>query len=168
MENVFPRIKERIPEVELHVVGKTKDQQLKDRLNAIEGVKALGFVEDLYEEYENCRVAILPVYQGAGTSVKFVEGLMMNRPMVSTPMGARGYEAKCRSGKEYLLANSDEEFASRVCSLLNSPAQAKEIAANAYKVGKENFSAECYENIVVNNIKKAFAGTTTSPSHTNP
>ena len=168
VENVFPRIKERIPEVELHVVGKTKDQQLKDRLNAIEGVKALGFVEYVYEEYENCRVAILPVYQGAGTSVKFVEGLMMNRPMVSTPMGARGYEAKCRSGKEYLLANSDEEFASRVCSLLNSPAQAKEIAANAYKVGKENFSAECYENIVVNNIKKAFVGTTTSPSPTNP
>ena len=156
VNNVFPLIKKVHPNVELHVVGKTKDEELKQHLNSIEGVKALGFVEDLSEEYENCRVIILPVYHGAGTSVKFVEGLMMNRPMVSTPMGSRGYEEKCHDGKEYLLANTDEEFADKVNVLLSNTALAREIATDAYKAGMENYSAECFENIVVNNIKKVF------------
>ena len=155
-DSVFPNIKKVHPEAELHVVGKTNDQSLKEHLNSIDGVKAMGFVEDLSEEYENCRVVILPVYYGAGTCVKFVEGLMMNRPIVSTPMGARGYERTCRDGEQYLLANTDEEFADKVNVLLSNTALAREIAANAYKVGMENYSAECFENIVVNNIKKVF------------
>lgn len=156
INNIFPKIKNSIPQVELHIVGKTKDEVLRKQINSVEGVKALGFVEDIIKEYENCRVIIVPVYQGSGTSVKFVEGLMMNRPMVSTPMGVRGFEDLCHPNVEYLLAENDDEFVSNVIRLLQSPNLARSIAYNAYKVGINNFSADRFENIVVNSIKKNF------------
>lgn len=156
MDKVLPKIQETLPNVELHIVGKTKDEELKKYLNSRKGVKALGFVDDILAEYTNCRIIIVPVYQGAGTSVKFVEGLMMNRPIVSTPMGARGFETVCHPGKEYLLAKDDNEFAANVIKLLQYSNMADEIAKNAYQVGQEYFSAKCFEDIVVNSIKKEF------------
>lgn len=155
VEHVFPKIKKAVPAAELHIVGKTRDTQLQDRLNAHDGVKAMGFVEDIANEYEQCRVIIVPVYQGAGTSVKFAEGLMMNRPMVSTPMGARGFEHFCRSGSEYMLAKDDDMFARHVTQLLTSPHHAREIACNANKVGRQYFSKERFEKIVVDSVNKA-------------
>lgn len=156
VDKVLPKIQETIPNVELHIVGKTKDEELKRYLNSRKGVKALGFVDDILAEYTNCRIIIVPVYLGAGTSVKFVEGLMMNRPIVSTPMGARGFETVCHPGKEYLLAKDDNEFAANVIKLLQYSNMADEIAKNAYQVGQEYFSARCFEDIVVNSIKKEF------------
>lgn len=156
VDKVLPKIQETLPNVELHIVGKTKDEELKRYLNSRKGVKALGFVDDILAEYTNCRIIIVPVYLGAGTSIKFVEGLMMNRPIVSTPMGARGFETVCHPGKEYLLAKDDNEFAANVIKLLQYSNMADEIAKNAYQVGQEYFSAKCFEDIVVNSIKKEF------------
>lgn len=156
VDKVLPKIQETLPNVELHIVGKTKDEELKRYLNSRKGVKALGFIDDILAEYTNCRIIIVPVYLGAGTSIKFVEGLMMNRPIVSTPMGARGFETVCHPGKEYLLAKDDNEFAANVIKLLQYSNMADEIAKNAYQVGQEYFSAKCFEDIVVNSIKKEF------------
>lgn len=155
VENVFPTIKKAVPEAELHIVGKTCNARLKDRLNANNGVKALGFVEDIASEYEQCRVIIVPVYQGAGTSVKFAEGLMMNRPIVATPMGARGFEHLCRVGSEYLSADDDDMFAQHAAQLLTSTDRALRIARNANRVGRQHFSKECFEKTVVDSVNKA-------------
>lgn len=156
VEKVLPKIQEKNPNVELHIVGKTKDEKFKRYLNSRKGVKALGFVDDISDEYTNCRVIIVPVYQGAGTSVKFVEGLMMNRPMVSTPMGARGFETMCHPDKQYLLAKDDDEFVNQVIKLLQNAKFADNIAKNAYEVGEKYFSTKRFEDIVVNSIKKEF------------
>lgn len=152
IEKIFPLIKSTIPDAELHVVGKCNDDLLR-RLNSYEGVKALGFVENVVKEYQNCRVVIVPIYQGAGSSVKFVEGLMMKRPMVSTPMGARGFDKICSKGEHYLLAKTDEEFASNVIRLLKSVNMANTIAQDAYEVGNSYFSQERFCEIVKNSIK---------------
>ena len=102
VECIFPIIKARVKGVELCIVGKSKDESLLNYLNSIEGVKTLGYVDDLSLVYQECRVVVIPVYQGSGTCVKFVEGLMMNRPIVSTPMGARGFQQICYNQKHFI------------------------------------------------------------------
>lgn len=151
-KNVMPLILKQIPDVELHIVGKCKDHEIIQKLNDMPGVKTLGYVEDLSIEYRDCGVIIVPVYQGAGTSVKFVEGLMMNRPIVSTPMGVRGFEYLCKNGTHYLLARNNMEFAKNVIDLLKSVTMAKSIAKAAYNVGKKNFSQDSFMNIVKSEI----------------
>lgn len=148
VKNVFPLIKSKIHEVELHVVGKTHDEDFLKWLSGIEGVKAMGYVEDIIEEYKECSVIIIPVYHGSGTSVKFIEGMMMNRPMVSTPMGVRGLEKYCVADKHYMLANSDKEFADKTIVLLNSLEKSNTMAKLAYHVGVSYFSQEHFIDVV--------------------
>lgn len=155
-ERVFPMIKKDITDAELHVIGKTKDATLIKRLNSIPGVSALGFVENLSAEYENSRVLLVPIYQGAGTSVKFVEGLMTNRPIVSTPMGARGFEHLCKPEEHYLSAENDEAFVNNVIRLLKSVELSNKISHNAYEIGNTNFSQERFCNIVRESILSHF------------
>ena len=145
---VFPKIREKMPEVTFHVVGKTKDSSFVKWLNGHAGVKALGFVDDLLAEYRNCRVIIVPVYQGAGTSVKFVEGILMNRPVISTPMGVRGFEDLCVEGEHYLLARDDKEFADKIVGVLTSPHNFLNMAHQAYDLGINNYSKERFFEIV--------------------
>ena len=154
INNVFPLIKKQIPKAELHIAGKTSNPKLLSLLNSIDGVKALGFVDDILYEYNNCRVIIVPMYQGAGTSVKFVEGIMMKRPIVSTYYGIRGFEKLFTPNVDYLLAMDDKEFAEKVIYLLNSKEESIKMAHNAYLIGNKYFSKDNFINIIKKEILK--------------
>ena len=152
VKNVFPLIRKQVPDAELYIAGKCSDIELSKELSSISGVNVLGYVNDISALYEKCGVVIVPVYQGAGTSVKFVEGLMMNRPIVSTPLGVRGFEDLCKPGVHYLLANDDISFSENVVSLLNSVEKAKSIVNAAYEIGQKYFSEENFINIVKSEV----------------
>lgn len=146
-ETIFPLIKKKIPDVELRIVGQGKKTFL-DSLNRIEGVVAPGFVDDLAVEYNNARVVIIPIYQGSGTCVKFIEALSMNRPIVSTPFGARGFDEFCVAGEHYMLAKNDEDFAGKVIDLLSSLEMSKVMASKAKEIPDKYFSQVEFERIV--------------------
>lgn len=148
VESVLPIIKERIPSVELDVVGLCEDPDTRSKLCSASGVNVRGFVDCLEEEYENCRAVIVPIYQGTGTSIKFIEAVMVNRPIVSTPVGARGFDSVFKAGQHYLLADNDQEFADRIVDLLSSLDKANSMAHDAYEVGKTHFSKSGFFDIV--------------------
>ena len=79
-------------------------------------------------------------YLGAGTSIKFIEAVMMNRPIIFTQMGARGFNSAFQANKHYLLANNDQEFADQAVSVLYSFDKANAMTHNAYEIGKSHFS----------------------------
>ena len=108
---IFPIIRSIIPDVKLRVVGRFDDLEFKNHLNVITGVECVGFVESIEREYENCRMVVVPIYQGAGTSVKVLEAMKMRRPIVSTPFGMRGFSSCFSPDRDYLSAETDEEFA---------------------------------------------------------
>jgi glycosyltransferase involved in cell wall biosynthesis len=151
-KNIFPKIQRRIPAAELHIAGKTKNAGLLEDLNNIPGVSALGYVKDLEAEYQNSRICIVPVYHGAGTSVKFVEGLSMGRTVVSTPMGARGFDDVCKDGEDYELASTDEMFVEKIVHLLPTVTELNRIGRNGYRIAKTHFSQERFCQIVKNAI----------------
>jgi len=148
LEAVFPIIQKRMPEVELNVVGWCQDEDFRLKLSSTPGVHVVGFVEDLREAYQNCSVVIVPIYYGAGTSIKFIEGIMMNRPVVATPMGARGFDRSFEANRHYCLANSDQEFADQVVYLLSDRARAGIMAREACEIAKAHFSKESFFEVV--------------------
>lgn len=155
VEKIFPSIRKQIPNIELRIVGKTSERQFKDALNAIPDVEALGFVEDLETEYSNARICVVPVYHGSGTSVKFVEALSMRRAVVSTPMGARGFDDICKDQRDYILAQTDEAFAKEIVSLVTDIDRLNRIASSGNKVISENYSEAQFFKIVEDTIKEA-------------
>ena len=73
-------------------------------------VRRLGYIEDLKSLYAAGDIAVDPVAYGSGSSVKIAEYLAAGLPVVTTPVGARGYE---HLGQRISVASRDE-FAAAV------------------------------------------------------
>lgn len=153
VEKIYPHIKSKIPLAELRIVGNGQPDFLA-YLNGKDGVKAVGRVEDLTNEYREAFVVIIPIYLGAGTSVKFIEALQMNCPVVSTPVGVRGFDNTFQDGVHYLMARNDEEFAEKTIALLSDVSKSRIIAKNGFEMANRHFSKERFYEIVKETISK--------------
>ena len=149
---IYPLIKSKVSDVELYIVGKGS-QNIQDVVNRVEGVTALGFVEDISVEYDNTKVVVIPIYHGSGTAIKFVEAMFMNRPIVSSPIGARGFNVLAKDNEHYLLAKNDEDFANKTVELLLDTEKSNTMANKAYELAKDNFSQDKFMEIVEETIE---------------
>jgi glycosyltransferase involved in cell wall biosynthesis len=75
----------------LLVVGRCADGL---RLDEADGIVRLGHVEDLRPVLAAADVALNPVSYGSGSNLKMAEYLAAGLPVVSTPVGARGFERR--------------------------------------------------------------------------
>jgi len=93
-------------------------------------VAVLGEVEDLSPFYRDADIVAVPIRAGGGTRIKILEAMGYRRPVVSTTMGAEGFELT--DGVEIKLADSALEFASACLALLDDPATARAIVDRAH------------------------------------
>jgi glycosyltransferase involved in cell wall biosynthesis len=152
VESVFPIIRSLIPLAELRIAGNGTPDFL-ECLNEKDGVNAVGRVDDLVSEYQDASVVIIPLYYGSGTCVKFVEAMVMNRPVVSSVVGARGFSDVCRDGIHYMLANNDEEFAAKTVELLTSVSKSVKMAQKGRELANTFFSQDKFVGIVKDSIQ---------------
>lgn len=154
IENIFPLIKNQLPNVELHLVGGCNQQNYLDKWCKIDGVKYMGFVDDLQQEYEQARLVVVPIYGGAGTNIKVLEAMQMKRPCVTTIYGVRGFSDYFEDNSEVLIAQDDATFAEKVTKLLQDQKMNQAIATKAYTALKAHFSREAFNRIVGQNLNK--------------
>lgn len=152
VDGVFPLIRQQIPDVELHLVGGCNQQVYLDKWSRIDGVKYMGFVDDLKEEYMEARVVVVPIYGGAGTNIKVLEAMQMRRPCVTTTYGVRGFSEYFTDNKEILIAEDDTAFSEKIVALLNDESRNHDIATKAYSAMKAHFSRKAFNEIVKNSL----------------
>ena len=92
---------------------------------------------DLTSVYTGARCAVVPLLQGGGTPLKFVEALAYGLPVIATPRAAAGLDV--RDGENCLLAEGGEEFAAAIIRVLAQGApelglRGRELAAKHYSV----------------------------------
>ncbi len=81
-------------------------------LAGLDRVHVLGFVPDVREIWRTFDVMIAPILSGSGVSIKTAEALYNGKPVIATPMGARGLPSFkdgiglniCRSAMEWIEA----------------------------------------------------------------
>lgn len=151
LDSIYPLIKEKHPETSLHLVGKV----FKDKKEHWEkqGADVMGFVDDIVKEYAEAECVVIPIYTGAGTCIKVLEAMQMQRPIVTTPTGKRGYDLFFNDGKDYLVANDDNDYADKVCSVLENKAQRKAIVASAYGKYEKIFNKSHFFEVVDQTIR---------------
>jgi len=152
LQEIFPKIRTRNENIELHIVGKIPDEETKKLWECTDGVKVCGYVDDLVEEYSQARIVIVPIYTGSGTSVKVAEAMRMNRLCISTPQGIRGYD-RFKNGYDYLLADSDELFVSLIIDSINKKEQCNRMAHNAKTKVEKYYSKDEFSRIVKDSIE---------------
>lgn len=151
---IFPIVKQSIPNVSLLVAGKVIDDELRKLCVKIDGVKLLGFVEDLQDAYVNCHCAIVPLYRGTGTSVKLVEAMSMGRAVVTTSAGARGLNKQVENGVDFILADDDHAFAEGIIRLLLDERFNHTLSDNAKAKMQQYYSEQAFNTIVSKSLYK--------------
>lgn len=135
LRNVWPLILKDTPNAILRVVGKYSDQP---EWNHDRNVQGLGWVADSDSEVAEWAMMIVPIFVGGGTRVKISYAFSRKCPVVSTRLGAHGYEVT--DGRELLLANSVPDFASACLCVLNDPDLANRLADTAWETFLKNWT----------------------------
>ncbi len=89
--------------------------------------KVLEFVADVRPLYHETNVVVVPTLESAGTNVKVLEAMAMQRAVVSTSSGCAGLG--CEHGVNVWIADSAADFASGIAKLLDDDELRSNIAA---------------------------------------
>lgn len=87
-KEIWPRIRKKLPQAELHIFGAYPSQKVLDLHNPKEGFMVKGRAENVTQVFENTRVFLAPLRFGAGIKGKLIEAMVHGVPSVTTPIGA--------------------------------------------------------------------------------
>lgn len=133
VQRVWPAVFARFPDARFRIVGSGMTQALRDAWSRTPGVEAIGFAEDLSDEYAQCAFTVAPLFEGGGTKIKVLESLAYGRTAVVTPHAQRGYESALRH-EESLWVAPDEDSLVRGCTTLLAEPESRERMA---RIGSE-------------------------------
>ena len=105
---IFPYVKQALPDVMFYVVGTNPPKKLK-KLEANGDIVVTGRVPDVRPYFNDAAVFVSPMRCGSGTQVKNLEAMAMRVPVVTSSFGIAGTEAQ--AGHDMLVADEPREFA---------------------------------------------------------
>jgi polysaccharide biosynthesis protein PslH len=117
IEEVWPRVLRRRPGARLTIVGRADPADIR-RLTR-PGVVLTGEVPDVRPYLRRAAVAAVPIRIGGGTRLKVLEGLAMEKAMVSTSLGCEGLAVS--DGEHLLIGEDADAFSDRLLTLLENP-----------------------------------------------
>jgi polysaccharide biosynthesis protein PslH len=86
---------------------------------------------------ERAAAYVVPLRIGGGTRLKIYEAMAMEKPIISTSVGAEGLPLN--DGAEILLADTAESFAASVVKVLKDESLARQIGLQAATRVREEF-----------------------------
>ncbi len=145
VREVMPRLRARVPEACLRVVGARPAAAIM-RLNGVNGAEVEGPIARMVDELHRSAVALLPVFSGSGMQNKILEAFSAGTPVVTTSRTIRPI-ASARPGVHCLVGDTAEELADACARLLADEALRLQLAHEARRLTEERYGigaqAEC-------------------------
>jgi len=138
--DVFPRIRDALPQVRLHCIGAGAPDTLLALAATQPGVVMHGFVEDIVPYMDGARIAIAPLRFGAGVKGKINLSMAHGQPVVGTTCAIEGMHL--RAGQDVLVADDAAGFADAVVRLYQDPVLWQQLAAAGLANVAEHFSLD--------------------------
>jgi glycosyltransferase involved in cell wall biosynthesis len=101
-------------------------------------VRPLGFVDDLTTVWDSVSVMVVPIHSGGGSRLKVLDAFGAGVPVVSTTFGVSGIDAV--ADRDYLRADTPEDFAAALDRLLRDASLRGRLAANARELVADRYS----------------------------
>lgn len=142
-EEIWPRLRPQFPDMSVTVVAGPDHllywRRFSRRLSppVDERIRLCGFVEDVRPLYIDTNLVIVPTTVSAGTNVKVLEAMAMERAVVSTSSGCAGLGLE--HGVSAWIADRAQDFADGVAQLIANPGQRLAMARAARKLAEERY-----------------------------
>jgi len=150
---VWSKVQAVIPDAELQIVGGGLPAELKSEWERLSGVHVVGYMENLAAEYQNCAMAVAPIFSGGGTSIKVLEAMSYGIACVISPFVGKGLSDVVRNGETALIGSTPDEFARHTIALLRDEALCFRIGEAGSKVIRKFYSFETICNEVKRTIQ---------------
>jgi glycosyltransferase involved in cell wall biosynthesis len=138
VDEIMPLIHTIRPEIGLDIVGRSPEAHLVDAAERSGGRIAVhGFVPELDPLWAQSAMFLAPLFTGGGIKIKVLEAMARGACIVSTPIGVEGIDEE---GEVTAVAETPEEFATRVLELAEDPAARRGLGMAAREKLEAEFS----------------------------
>ncbi|HEY4194520.1 MAG TPA: glycosyltransferase family 4 protein [Mucilaginibacter sp.] len=136
--------------VKFYVAGNDIPEEFDD-YDVMGKIFIQGEVDDGLEFVNSKSIMIVPLLSGGGMRVKIVEGMAMQKCIISTSLGAEGINYK--NGVNILIANNRDEFFKAIKRCVADEDYCKAVGLNARKLIEQQHDVNKVTNILVDIYK---------------
>ena len=139
VQDAFPSIRMRLPDVRFHCIGSHTPPEI-EALAAQPGVVIHGHLADIDPYMDGGRISVAPLRYGAGVKGKINLSMAHGQAVVATACAVEGMHL--RDGEDVLVADDPQAFADAVVRLYEDETLWNTIARNGLDSVAQNFSLE--------------------------
>ncbi|MEI6817541.1 MAG: glycosyltransferase [Bacteroidota bacterium] len=136
VEKILPLIVKHFPHIKILIAGASPTSKVLSLKS--ENVEVMGWVDDISICFAESRMLVAPMQLSIGLQNKLLQAMAMKMPVVTSVLANNALHA--RPGKEILVANTPEEYAVHIITLLNEKSKAEAIAENGYRFIQSNYT----------------------------
>ncbi len=141
LDEVFPLVMEKNPDIHFQIVGGHVPSNVKSRANS--NVEILGFVNDITPLFNQVRLTVAPLRYGAGVKGKINSSMSYGVPVVATTIAAEGMNL--HHEREILIADTPRLFADEILRLYTDENLWQTLSDAGQRNVKDYFSFEIAE-----------------------
>jgi len=130
VREIFPLLRKKGKEVNLVIAGSGISEEIQNLGNG-KDIDVKGYVPDISDVFLDADIFIAPIRLGSGVNVKVIEAMSYGVPVVTTSKGVEGIGVK--DGEHVIVADTPEEFAHNIISLVMNPEIRKSLGVAARK-----------------------------------
>jgi sugar transferase (PEP-CTERM/EpsH1 system associated) len=133
--DILPKVRQQIPDLELHIVGMDPTAAVRKLSDGVR-VVVTGRVDDVRPYFDEAAVAVVPLRVARGLQNKVLEAMAMRVPVVASEAAYQGITAL--PNRDLLVAQNPDAFSRAVVRLLREPATREAYAAAGRACVEEN------------------------------
>ncbi len=136
IKKVFPRVRQQISNIHLYIIGVKSDQILSDVKDV--NITITGKVSSVLPYLCYADVAVVPLRFESGTRFKILEAAACGIPIVSTTLGAEGFDVVHK--RDILIVDDEKAFADSIIDLIKNKDLAERISTNCKKLVQKRYT----------------------------
>ena len=140
LKKLWPKIKSKLPEAELHIYGAYATQKALQLHNEREGFLLKGRVENVEKVFSESKVLLAPIPFGAGIKGKLLESMQYGLPNVTSTIGAEGMNGNLRWNG--FVCDDENEFVEKSVSLYQKDSDWLQLQKKGFEIIEKRFKKE--------------------------
>ncbi|GAA0693574.1 glycosyltransferase family 4 protein [Marinobacterium maritimum] len=151
-QTIWPLIRSRLPEAELHIFGAYPPPKATQLHNAQQGFLIKGWADDVNRVMQQARVNLAPLRFGAGLKGKLVDALACGTPSVTTSVGAEGMSGELDWPQP--VTDHPEQFANLAVELYTEAHQWRDCQQQGFDLHNQRFDFGRHADTLIKRLQQ--------------
>lgn len=130
VEKIFPKIKQKLSDAVLWIVGRYPSSEIRNYQGA--AIKVYDQIDNIKDVYAQSSVLLAPIYGPGGTRYKILEAMASGLPVVTTSRGIEGLNAT--DGQDVFVRDDPQSLANATIQILTDKNLCEKLGRNGKRL----------------------------------